>query len=426
MLDQPQAFSGTVKLVRGRISFHHDLDSLARDPAHPDEGTVHRKDDVMYERGPGFEELGWPPRFPGTTALSPNCARRASTAAPPWPDSHASDRSRSPSGAARHRAAPSSRRRAAGVPSDVSADTTTTMTVDEAAHRVGRDEPLPRGGSPSIPGRSEMPGVRRVVLLTLGWEDLPKSVSVHGAPPEERLREPVPGVLLQCDGGGCCSTPDSTPPSSGIRHYGGAFTATRSSAPSCPGPGEPLEEALAGAGILMDEIYEVGLSHLHNDHAGGLRHFAGRIPVHAQRAELDYGMSAHPGPEHHAMFRIDYDDPSIDWRLADGDVEIAPGVTSVLTAGHTPGHQSFIVDLDPSVGGGGLVFAFDAADLTENIEHELPIGGRVDVPPEATIEPIRRLKRLAATRGYPLIPGHDPLVWPALTRELAERFATTG
>jgi N-acyl homoserine lactone hydrolase len=48
-------------------------------------------------------------------------------------------------------------------------------------------------------------------------------------------------------------------------------------------------------------------------------------------------------------------------------------VTAVLTAGHTPGHQSFVVDFDDSVGGGGLVLAFDAADLAaENIEHELP------------------------------------------------------
>jgi len=56
VLDQPQAFSGTVRLDAGSISFHHDLDSLRRDPAHPDEGTVHRKGNVMIERGPGFEE----------------------------------------------------------------------------------------------------------------------------------------------------------------------------------------------------------------------------------------------------------------------------------------------------------------------------------------------------------------------------------
>ncbi|HXA33451.1 MAG TPA: N-acyl homoserine lactonase family protein [Acidimicrobiales bacterium] len=269
-------------------------------------------------------------------------------------------------------------------------------------------------------------GVRRVVLLTLGWEDLPKSVSVHGAPPEERLREPVPGVLLQCDGGWLLLDTGFNPALIRDRALRRRFHGDPGFQPILPGPDEPLEEALDAAGIAMDEIVAVAVSHLHNDHAGGLRHFAGRVPVHAQQAELDFGLSDHPVPERHAIYRVDFDDPAIQWALADGDAEIAPGVTAVLTAGHTPGHQSFVVDLDESVGGGGLVFAFDAADLTENIEHELPIGGRVGVPPEATIEPIRRLKRLAAERNYQLVPGHDPVVWPALTQSLAERFATGG
>jgi glyoxylase-like metal-dependent hydrolase (beta-lactamase superfamily II) len=32
---------------------------------------------------------------------------------------------------------------------------------------------------------------------------------------------------------------------------------------------------------------------------------------------------------------------------------------------------------------------------------------------------IRRLKRIAAERGYQLIPGHDPVAWPALTAALS-------
>jgi glyoxylase-like metal-dependent hydrolase (beta-lactamase superfamily II) len=144
--------------------------------------------------------------------------------------------------------------------------------------------------------------------------------------------------------------------------------------------------------------------------------------VHAQRRELAYGLSDHPDPERHAIYRVDFDDPAHDWRLADGDTEIAPGVTAVLTAGHTPGHQSFVVEMDESAGGGGFVFAFDAADLTENIEHELPIGGTVHVDPAETVEPIRRLKAIAAEKGYSLIPGHDPDVWPRLTEQFAERF----
>lgn len=267
-------------------------------------------------------------------------------------------------------------------------------------------------------------GVRRIVLLTLGWEDLPKSISVHGAPPGQRLREPTPGVLLECDGGWLLldtgfNTALIKDPALRRRFFGDP--AYR---PILPGPGEPLEEALARAGVDMDRIHAVGMSHLHHDHAGGLKHFAGRVPVHVQRAELDFGFSPHPIPERNAVNRIDFDHPDMLWEVADGDTEIAPGVTAVLTAGHTPGHQSFVVDLDDSVGGGGFVFAFDAADLTENIEHELPIGATVGVDPAETVEQIRKLKRIAAEYNYRLIPGHDPVVWPALTSELHARFAT--
>ena len=189
--------------------------------------------------------------------------------------------------------------------------------------------------------------------------------------------------------------------------------------PILPAEGEPVEAALDKAGVPIDQIVAVALSHLHLDHAGGLKLFAGRVPVHAQRRELDYGLSAPPGPEQHGIFRVDFDDPRIDWRLADGDTEIAPGVTAISTPGHTPGHQSFMVELHPSLGGGGFIFAFDAADLAENIEHELAVGSFIDVQPEDTLEPIRRLKRLAAERGFRLVPGHDPHVWPALTEELS-------
>jgi N-acyl homoserine lactone hydrolase len=267
-----------------------------------------------------------------------------------------------------------------------------------------------------------MAGVRRVILLTLGWEDLAKSVSVHGAPVGERLREPTPGVLLQVDGGWLLldtgfNTALIRDPALRRRYYPRVDYL-----PILPGPGEPVEEALERAAVPIDAIHTVALSHLHLDHAGGLKLFAGRVPVHLQRRELAYGLANHPEPERHGIFRVDFDDPRVDWRLADGDQDIAPGVRAIATPGHTPGHQSFLVDLDPTVGGGGFVFAFDAADLTENIEHELPIGSYIDVEPDATVEPIRRLKAIAAARGYPLIPGHDPVVWPVLSRELADRF----
>lgn len=267
-----------------------------------------------------------------------------------------------------------------------------------------------------------MSGVLRVVPLLLGWEELPKSFSVHGADPTVRLREPVPGILLQLDGGWMLLDTGFNPflirdPLLYQRFHGGNHNIA---AFLPPGDGDPLEAAVEKVGIGLEDVTVVALSHLHNDHAGGVRHFARRdVDVHVQKRELDYGLGApHPDQERHGMFRIDYDDPAISWSVADGDTEIAPGVTALLTAGHTPGHQSFLVEMDPSVGGGGYVFAFDAADLQENLDDERPVGGTIGVPPEDTLEPILRLKKIAADKGLRLVPGHDPVVWPSLMDEL--------
>ena len=265
--------------------------------------------------------------------------------------------------------------------------------------------------------------VRRVVPLTLGWEDLPKSVSVHGADPAIRLREPVPGVLVELDGGWLLLDTGLNPalirdPLFAARFHGRSHD-IRAILPE--GDGDPLEQALAAQGLAVDDVFMVAVSHLHNDHAGGLRHFAGRVPVHAQRREVEYGLGHHPDPENNGIFRIDFDDPAIDWRLADGEVEIAPGVTAVPTFGHTPGHQSFAVELSPAAGGGGYVFAFDAADLQENIDDEVSVGGFIGVEPADCVEQIRKLKSLASARHLRLLPGHDPVVWPAFTHDILGR-----
>jgi len=260
--------------------------------------------------------------------------------------------------------------------------------------------------------------VRRVIPLIVGWERLPKSYSIHEDPSGLTLVEPVPAVLLDTDDGwtlldtGINTALIRDPPL-----YERLHGRNHEIVPILPDvEGEPLQHALAAHGLELADISRIYLSHLHNDHAGGLRLFDRSVPVWVQRAELDYGLAEHPFPERHGMFRIDYDDPDIDWRLLDGDTELAPGITALLTPGHTPGHQSFVIDMPD---GDGYVFAFDAGDLTENFERESAVGGFVHCRAEDTLEPIRRLKAIAVERGYRLIPGHDPEVWPELLRTLA-------
>jgi N-acyl homoserine lactone hydrolase len=260
-------------------------------------------------------------------------------------------------------------------------------------------------------------GAKRVVLLTLGWAELPKSCSVYGAPEGERLREPVPAVLVEVDGGWVLLDTGYNPAlirdAQLRRRFHDRFQAV---VPMLPPGDDPLLDALATAGLAVDEISSVAISHLHSDHAGGLRHFAGLRPVHIQRDELAFGLS--DKAESHGIFRLDFDDPAISWQLADGDTEIAPGITAIKTAGHTPGHQSFVVRYDRALGGGGFVFAFDAADLAENIQRDLPVGDVVGCDPEDTVQHIRRLKAIASTQQLRLVPGHDPDVWPRLAKDL--------
>jgi glyoxylase-like metal-dependent hydrolase (beta-lactamase superfamily II) len=264
--------------------------------------------------------------------------------------------------------------------------------------------------------------VRRVIPLIVGWERLPKSFSVHGDDSGQTLVEPVPAVLLDTDDGW---TLLDTGINTALVHdrplYERLHARNHDIVPILPDvEGEPLAHALAAHGVALGDVSRIYLSHLHNDHAGGLRLFDRSVPVWVQRRELEYGLADHPFPERHGMFRIDYDDPEIDWRLLDGDDELAPGISVVLTPGHTPGHQSFVIDMPD---GNGYVFAFDAGDLVENFEDERAVGGFVHCQAHDTVLAIRRLKAIAAERGYRLIPGHDPEVWPGLLGELAPGVA---
>jgi glyoxylase-like metal-dependent hydrolase (beta-lactamase superfamily II) len=270
-----------------------------------------------------------------------------------------------------------------------------------------------------------MTSVRRLIPIVAGWERLPKSYSVHGDRSGLELVEPVPVVLLDTDDGWTLlDTGINTALMRDRPLYQRLHGRNHAIVPILPAvDGEPLEHALAAHGVALGDIARIFLSHLHNDHAGGLRLFDGSVPVWVQRRELEYGLSDHPFPERHGMFRIDFDDPEIEWQLLDGDAELASGISAVLTPGHTPGHQSFVIDLPD---GRGYILAFDAADLTENIELELAVGGFVHCEAQDTVAAIRRLKAISAATGYPIIPGHDPDVWPRLMSELAPDVEPLG
>ena len=100
---------------------------------------------------------------------------------------------------------------------------------------------------------------------------------------------------------------------------------------------QDLRSLLAGRGLEPDDVVALACSHLHFDHAGQNAAFPGR-PIHVQAAEREAARASD--------YTIDawVDFPGARYVEEDGEAELLPGVRLIPTPGHTPGHQSLVVD----------------------------------------------------------------------------------
>jgi glyoxylase-like metal-dependent hydrolase (beta-lactamase superfamily II) len=180
------------------------------------------------------------------------------------------------------------------------------------------------------------------------------------------------------------------------------------------GPMQQLKEqepsrALRDAGINPDQVTAVIISHLHFDHASNNKLFP-RADFLVQRRELQY--AANPLPIHARGYehpKAGFDQPAFDgtrWTLVDGDQVIAPGLTVLLTPGHTPGLQAVLVE----TASGAVVLASDNVPLYDNwagdppLVPHIPSGVHVDL--REYFASFAKLERL----GGEVVPSHDPRV----------------
>ena len=115
-----------------------------------------------------------------------------------------------------------------------------------------------------------------------------------------------------------------------------------------------LDDVLGDAGVRRSQIDLVANCHLHADHAGQNASIR-NVPIHVQRAEL---ARARQGD-----YTIDewIDGPGVTYIEADGDHELVPGIRVLATPGHSPGHQSLVVDQSdgPVILSGQAVYGLD-------------------------------------------------------------------
>lgn len=130
-------------------------------------------------------------------------------------------------------------------------------------------------------------------------------------------------------------------------------------------------QRIAAAGIELEAVTDVIITHMHMDHVGGLlvpgvkERLSPNVRIHVSSIEVDFWTS--PDFTHTVMpqpvpdvlrstakaFYEEYRDRLC---IFEDKREVAPGVTVRLTGGHTPGHA--VVDLVS--GGERLLFAGDA------------------------------------------------------------------
>jgi glyoxylase-like metal-dependent hydrolase (beta-lactamase superfamily II) len=164
----------------------------------------------------------------------------------------------------------------------------------------------------------------------------------------------------------------------------------------------PIEDALAAQGISMADLTGVANCHLHFDHAGQNARLPKGVPIFAQRREW---AMVHE-PDYTVTEWIDV--PWLAYEVLDGETEVAPGLRLVPTPGHSPGHQSLVVETSA----GSVVLAGQAVQSRAEWEGATgrPDSGEPDDPDrrQVYVASVRRLRALEPVRVHF---AHDPAVW---------------
>jgi len=137
------------------------------------------------------------------------------------------------------------------------------------------------------------------------------------------------------------------------------------------------------------DIEAIILSHLHFDHVGGAWNFPG-VPVYVQRREWEAAQE----PKYTIPEFLDF--PGANFRLMDGDFELAPGLSVHATRDHTPGHQVVVVQQ----GGAPVVLAGQSIETAAEF-----------VALAKASEQEERARRLLSFNPVEVLFSHDHATW---------------
>ena len=175
-----------------------------------------------------------------------------------------------------------------------------------------------------------------------------------------------------------------------------------------------LEDGLREIGVRAEDVSLMIDTHLHFDHAGGNTWVDGGGVVRptfpnaryvVQHGEYDW--ATHTNERTAASYFAHNFEPVVaagQFDFVSGEVEVWPGITLIPTPGHTPHHQSVLIESDGAR-------AFYPADLMPTSAHiPLPWIMGYDVEPLRTLETKRVILKRAVAEEWLVVFEHDASV----------------
>ncbi len=173
-----------------------------------------------------------------------------------------------------------------------------------------------------------------------------------------------------------------------------------------------LEVALKNAGVQMNEITDVILTHLHFDHTGGSTKFENGklIPTFpnakyfVQKKNFEWAMN--PSERDKGSYIKDNFVPLLQQgvlNLIDGEIDFDENISFKIINGHTFGQQMIKISDSSNT----ILYCADLLPFVSQIRIPYIMG--YDLQPLVTVQEKKKYLQLAADENWHFYFGHDPL-----------------
>lgn len=255
---------------------------------------------------------------------------------------------------------------------------------------------------------------------------VPKVLWERSNPPDEKNRIPMEARALLLKSPGCNILIDTGNGKDFVAKYGEKLGPKFAEMYKIDENGPSLLKSLAAHGVLPEDIHHVILTHLHFDHAGGattekngkLVPTFPKAQYYVQKGNLETART--PNLRERASYYAANFQPLLEaevLKILDGPQEILPGVSVVISNGHTQAQQVVKV----SDGQQTLLFCGDMVPTSSHVKTPWLMG--YDLHPLTLMEEKQKYLSEAADHSWYLFFEHDPYCDAAQIERSGSDFA---